>query len=169
MDARPAADSHATLAHWMGPLDANGAGFVHGGTVMKLCDEAAGLAAVKHSRSRVVTASMDRMTFLVPIHVGELVTFQASVNAVWHTSMEVGVRVDTENPRTGERRHSNSAYLTMVAVDEQGNPQAVPPLLTEHRTWSVAARARHSYAAATAWPSASRSRQLADVPRHGAP
>jgi acyl-CoA hydrolase len=130
MDARPAVDSHATLAHWMGPLDANGAGFVHGGTVMKLCDEAGGLAAVKHSRSRVVTASMDRMTFLVAVHVGELVTFQASVNAVWHTSMEVGVRVDTENPRTGIRRHSNSAYMTMVAVDEQGNPHAVAPLLT---------------------------------------
>jgi len=130
MDARAAADSRATLAHWMGPLDANGAGFVHGGTVMKLCDEAAGLAAVKHCRRRVVTASMDRMTFMIPLHVAELVTFQASVNAVWHSSMEVGVRVDTENPRTGERRHSNSAYLTMVAVDEQGNPVAVPPLLT---------------------------------------
>src|SRR6202161_1933634 len=130
MDARPAADSHATLAHWMGPLDANGAGFVHGGTVMKLCDEAAGLAAVKHCRARVVTASMDRMTFMVPIHVGELVSFQASVNAVWHTSMEVGVRVDTENPRTGERRHSNSAYLTMVAVDQDGNPMPVPRLVT---------------------------------------
>jgi acyl-CoA hydrolase len=130
MDARSAADSTATLAHWMGPLDANGAGFVHGGTVMKLCDEAAGLAAVKHSRGRVVTASMDRMTFMVPIHVGEIVTFQAAVNAVWHTSMEVGVRVDTENPRTGERRHSNSAYLTMVAVDDHGNPVPVPPLLT---------------------------------------
>src|SRR5271155_2683403 len=130
MAARPAADSHAALAHWMGPLDANGAGFVHGGTVMKLCDEAAGLAAVKHCRQRVVTASMDRMTFVVPIHVSELVTFQASVNAVWQTSMEVGVRVDTENPRTGERRHSNSAYLAKVAVDEQGNPMAVPPLIT---------------------------------------
>ena len=78
MEARPAPDSHATLAHWMGPLDANGAGFVHGGTVMKLCDEAGGLAAVKHCRNRVVTASMDRMTFRVPIHVGELVTFQAT-------------------------------------------------------------------------------------------
>lgn len=129
MDARAAADSQATLAHWMGPLDANGAGFVHGGTVMKLCDEAAGLAAVKHSRCRVVTASMDRMTFMVPIHVGELVTFQASVNAVWKTSMEVGVRVDTEDPRTGNRRHSNSAYLTMVAVDEQGRPVPIPSLL----------------------------------------
>jgi acyl-CoA hydrolase len=142
MDPRSATDSQATLAHWMGPLDANGAGFVHGGTVMKLCDEAAGLAAVKHSRARVVTAGMDRMTFRVPIHVGELVTFQASVNAVWQTSMEVGVRVDTENPRTGEHRHSNSAYLTMVAVDEQGNPMPVPPLLTstdeQHRRESEA-------------------------------
>src|SRR5271167_2876649 len=128
MDARPAVDSHATLVHWLGPLDANGAGFVHGGTVMKLCDEAAGLAAVKHSRCRVVTASMDRMTFRVPIHVGELVTFQASVNAVWRTSMEVGVRVDAEDPRTGTHRHSNSAYLTMVAVDADGRPVTVPPL-----------------------------------------
>ncbi len=121
----------------MGLLDANSAGFIHGGTVMKLCDEAAGLAAVRHSRCRVVTAGMDRMTFLVPIQVGELVTFQASVNAVWHTSMEVGVRVDTENPRTGESRHSNSAYLTMVAVDEHGHPVPVPPISpqtdTEHR------------------------------------
>jgi acyl-CoA hydrolase len=130
MEARSVADSRATLAHWMGPLDANSAGFVHGGTVMKLCDEAAGLAAIKHSRCRVVTASVDRMTFMVPLHVRELVTFQASVNAVWHTSMEVGVRVDTEDPRTGKRRHSNSAYMTMVAVDENGNPVSVPPLLT---------------------------------------
>jgi acyl-CoA hydrolase len=112
----------------MSLLDANSAGFVHGGTVMKLCDEAAGLAAVKHSRSRVVTAGMDRMTFLTPIHVGELVSFQASVNAVWRSSMEVGVRVDAENPRTGEHRHSNSAYLTMVAVDEDGGPVSVSPL-----------------------------------------
>jgi acyl-CoA hydrolase len=96
---------------------------------MKLVDEAAGLTAVKHSRERVVTAGMDRMTFLVPIHVAELVTFSASVNAVWRTSMEVGVRVDTENPRTGEVRHASTAYLTMVALDAEGNPTAVPPLV----------------------------------------
>lgn len=137
MATPPAPEPRAILVRWMGLLDANSAGFIHGGTVMKLCDEAAGLAAVRHSRCRVVTAGMDRMTFLTPIHVGELVTFQASVNAVWHTSMEVGVRVDTENPRTGEARHSNSAYLTMVAVDEEGHPIAVPPLApqtdAEHR------------------------------------
>lgn len=128
MDPKPTSGSQATLVKWMGLADANSAGFVHGGTVMKLCDEAAGLSAIKHSRKRVVTAGMDRMTFLYPIHVGELVTFSASVNAVWRTSMEVGVRVDTENPRTGERRHTNTAYLTMVALDDEGRPTGVAPI-----------------------------------------
>jgi acyl-CoA hydrolase len=114
----------------MGPTDANSAGFVHGGTVMKLCDEVAGLAAVRHCRLRVVTAAMDRMTFLLPIHVGELLTFKASVNAVWRTSLEVGVRVEAEEPRTGGVRHTNTAYLTMVALDEDGRPSPVPPLLS---------------------------------------
>jgi acyl-CoA hydrolase len=112
----------------MGMNDANSAGFVHGGTVMKLCDEAAGLAAIRHSRRRVVTAGVDRMVFVVPVNVGELVTFYASVNAVWRTSMEVGVRVEAENPLTGESRHTSSAFLTMVAVDEDGRPVPVPPL-----------------------------------------
>jgi acyl-CoA hydrolase len=112
----------------MGIVDANSAGYVHGGTVMKLCDEVAGLAAVRHSRSRVVTAGMDRMTFLEPIHIGELVTFTASVNAAWRTSMEVGVRVDAEQPRDGLMRHTNTAYLTMVALDDDGRPTEVPPL-----------------------------------------
>jgi acyl-CoA hydrolase len=128
MDARPAAASQVTLIEWMGVDDANTAGFVHGGTVMKLCDEAAGIAAIKHSRCRVVTAAMDRMTFLTPVHVGELLTLKAAVNAVWRTSMEVGVRVESENPRTGEVRHTNTAYLTMVAVDDDGRPLGVPPL-----------------------------------------
>jgi acyl-CoA hydrolase len=125
---RKAADSHAVLVRWMGIVDANSAGYVHGGTVMKLCDEVAGLSAVRHSRCRVVTAGMDRMTFLEPIHIGELVTFTASVNAAWRTSMEVGVRVDAEQPRDGVVRHTNTAYLTMVALDEDGRPTAVPPL-----------------------------------------
>ena len=112
----------------MGLVDANSAGYVHGGTVMKLCDEVAGLAAVRHSRSRVVTAGVDRMTFLEPIHIGELVTFTASVNAAWRTSMEVGVRVDAEQPRDGLVRHTNTAYLTMVALDDDGRPTEVPPL-----------------------------------------
>ncbi len=131
MEPRPASDSRAQLVHWMSIADANSAGFVHGGTVMKLCDEAAGLAAIKHSRCRVVTAGMDRMNFLVPVHIGELVTFSASVNAAWRTSMEVGVRVDSERPRTGEVHHAGTAYLTFVALDEEGNPTPVPELIAE--------------------------------------
>jgi acyl-CoA hydrolase len=113
----------------MGLTDANSAGNVHGGTVMKLADEVAGLAAIKHSRRRVVTAGMDRMNFLVPIHIGELVTFSACVNAAWRSSMEVGVRVESENPMSGEVRHTNTAYLTMVALDDEGRPAPVPPLV----------------------------------------
>jgi acyl-CoA hydrolase len=131
MDPRAVRESQAQIVHWMGPPDANSVGNVHGGTVMKLCDEAAGLVAIKHSRCRVVTVAIDRMTFIVPILVGELVTFSASVNAAWRTSMEVGVRVKAERPRTGELRHTNSAYLTMVAVDEEGRPTPVPPLIAE--------------------------------------
>jgi acyl-CoA hydrolase len=131
VEPRRVSDSQTQLIQWMGVPDANSAGFIHGGVVMKLCDEAAGAAAVKHSRCRVVTAGVDRMAFMTPVHVGELVTFSASVNAAWRTSMEVGVRVDAENPRTGERRHTNSAYLTMVAVDENGTPVPVPPLTAE--------------------------------------
>jgi len=119
MDPKPVADTQVLLAHWMGPTDANGTGNIHGGTIMKLADEAAGLAAIKHSRTRVTTAGVDRMAFLVPVFVGELVTFKAMVNAAWRTSMEMGVRVEAENPLTGEVRHTNSAYFTFVALDEQ--------------------------------------------------
>jgi acyl-CoA hydrolase len=131
MEPRTVEDSRSVLVHWMGPTDANSAGYVHGGTVMKLCDEVAGLAAVRHSRLRVVTAAVDRMTFLLPVHIGELVTLQASVNAVWRTSMEVGVRVEAERPSRGETRHTSSAYFTMVALDEEGRPVPVPPLRCE--------------------------------------
>ena len=131
MEARTVAESRSVLVHWMGPTDANAAGFVHGGVIMKLADEVAGLAAVRHSRLRVVTAAADRMIFLQPIHIGEVVTLSASVNAAWSTSMEIGVRVEAERPRVGEVRHTNSAYLTMVAVDDEGRPVAVPTLMPE--------------------------------------
>jgi acyl-CoA hydrolase len=131
MDARPAADSRSILVRWMGVTDANTAGFVHGGTVMRLCDEVAGIAAIRHCRQRVVTAGADRMAFLHPVHVGELLHLSAMVNAAWRTSMEVGVRVVAESPLTGESRHTNSAYFTMVAVDEAGRPLEVAPLLAE--------------------------------------
>jgi acyl-CoA hydrolase len=131
VEPRPAHDSQAELIRWMSIVDANTAGFVHGGIVMKLCDEAAGIAAVKHCRRRVVTAAIDRMTFLNPVHVGQLLTCKATVNAVWRTSMEVGVRVEAENPRTGESWHTSTAYLTMVALDDDGEPTEAPPLLAE--------------------------------------
>ncbi|HWC87384.1 MAG TPA: acyl-CoA thioesterase [Solirubrobacteraceae bacterium] len=134
LDPKPVSESRTSLAHWMSPLDANSSGNVHGGTVLKLADEAAGIAAVKHSRQRVVTAGVDRVNFLYPIHIGELVTFTASVNAVWHTSMEVGVRVEAENPLTGEVRHTNTAYFTMVALDAEGNPARVPALIAADAT-----------------------------------
>jgi acyl-CoA hydrolase len=119
---------------WMSITDANSAGFVHGGIVMKMCDEAAGIAAVKHSRRRVVTAAIDRMTFLDPVHVGQLLTCKASVNAVWRTSMEVGVRVESENLRSKEVKHTSTAYLTVVALDDEGKPAEVPALTVSGET-----------------------------------
>ena len=130
-DARTVSASESTLVRWMGVIDTNTAGFVHGGTIMKLCDEAAALAAIRHSRHRVVTAGVDRMTFNESIDLGELVTLRAAVNAVWRTSMEVGVRVEAEKPSAGGPRHTSSAYFTMVALDEHGKPAAAPPLLAE--------------------------------------
>ena len=99
--------------------------------ILHLCDEVAGIAAVRHSGGRVVTAAMDRMTFLHPVYVGKLVTVRATVNAAWRTSMEVGVRVEAENVRTGEVTHTSAAYLTMVALDEEGRPVEVPPVAPE--------------------------------------
>jgi acyl-CoA hydrolase len=115
----------------MGIADANNAGNVHGGVIMHLCDEVAGIAAVRHSGARVVTAAMDRMNFRHPVFVGQLVTVKAMVNAAWRSSMEVGVRVESENVRSGEVLHSSTAYLTMVALDDEGNPTEVPPIAPE--------------------------------------
>ena len=130
-ESKAASDSESILVRWMGLGDANAAGFVHGGVVMRLCDEAAGIAAIRHCGLRSVTAAVDRMTFLTPIYIAELVTFRSKVNAAWHTSMEIGVKVEAENPRSGEVRHASTAYLTMVAVDEEGRPMPVPALLPE--------------------------------------
>jgi acyl-CoA hydrolase len=131
MHPRRASESSSVLTRWMGIEDANTAGYVHGGVIMRLCDEVAGIAAIRHCGLRVVTAGMDRMTFLNPVHVGQLVTFSATVNAAWRTSMEVGVRVDSEDVRTREMAHTSTAYLTMVALDEHGQPAAVPTLVAE--------------------------------------
>jgi acyl-CoA hydrolase len=130
-EPRSVAHSRSELIRWMSIQDANSAGSVHGGVVMRMCDEAAGIAAIRHCGRRVVTAAMDRMTFTEPIYVAELLRCRASVNAVWRTSMEVGVRVEAENAVTGEVRYTGTAYLTMVAVDEKGKPMKVPPLDVE--------------------------------------
>ena len=114
--------------------DANSNRDIHGGTIVKLVDEAAGIASVRHSRRRTVTASIDRMSFLVPIKIGQLVTFTATVNAAWNTSMEVGVRVEAEDPRSGVVQHASTAYLTFVALDDDGRPTAVPPLAPQTPT-----------------------------------
>jgi acyl-CoA hydrolase len=111
--------------------DANNGGNVHGGVIMYLCDEVAGIAAVRHSGCRVVTVAMDRMTFLEPVYVGHLLTLKATVNAAWRTSMEVGVRVEAEDIRSGHVAPTSTAYLTMVALDDDGRPTAVPPLAPE--------------------------------------
>jgi acyl-CoA hydrolase len=131
VEPRPPSASQSVLTRWLGIGDSNTAGFVHGGVIMRNCDEVAGIAAVRHSGARVVTAAMDRMTFIHPVHVGQLLTVQASVNAAWRSSMEVGVRVTAEDIRGGHVLHVSTAYLTMVAVDEEGRPTAVPALAPE--------------------------------------
>jgi len=115
----------------MGVGDANTVGNVHGGVIMYLCDEVAGIAAVRHSGCRVVTAAVDRMTFLHPVYVGDLVTVKATVNAAWRSSMEVGVRVEAEDIRSGEITHTSTAYLTMVALGDEGKPIPVPGVKPE--------------------------------------
>ena len=125
---RPPSDSVSVLTRWMGIADANTAGSVHGGRIMYLCDEVAGIAAIRHSGRRVVTAGVDRMIFLHPVLVGDLVTVRATVNAAWRTSMEVGVRVEREQVQEGKVEHTSTAYLTMVALDDERRPVEVPPL-----------------------------------------
>ncbi len=131
MEGKRVANSSVIMAQMMIPQDANPAGNVHGGVVVKIIDEAAGVVAARHSRMNVVTASIDRMDFHHPIFVGDLLFFKASLNSVGRTSMEIGVRVEAENLKTGEVRHAASAYLTFVAIDQQGKPVPVPPLVLE--------------------------------------
>jgi len=113
------------------PTDANTLGNVLGGKVMHLVDLAAALAAVRHARCPVVTASVDQMSFLHPVHIGHLIMLQSSVNRVFRTSMEVGVRVQVEDLLTGQRKHTSSAYLTIVAIDKSGRRVPIPPVIPE--------------------------------------
>lgn len=128
---RRVADSSVTLTQMMEVTDANVAGNVHGGVIMRLVDTAAALAAIKHSGGLALTVGIDEMTFLEPVHIGEVVVLQASVNDVGTTSMECGVRVEAHDPLSGTVRHVNTAYLVFVAVDQEGTPRPVPRLQTE--------------------------------------
>ena len=126
-----AAESRVTLTQMMEVTDANVAGNVHGGVLMRLADTAAALAAIRHVGGLAVTVSIDEMSFLEPVHVGDVVFVHASVNDVGRTSLECGVRVEAEDPVTGRRVHASSAYLVYVAIDDEGHPRPAPPLLAE--------------------------------------
>lgn len=130
-ESRRVSETQSVVARVMMPQDANIAGNVFGGTILKMVDEICYVAATKHARTNIVTASVDSMSFLSPVHVGDLLTLQARVNAVWRTSMEVGVRIEAENPRTGETRHTGSCYMTVVALDESEKPCEAPDLTLE--------------------------------------
>jgi len=132
MEGKKVSESSVVMAQVMNPQDANPAGNVHGGVIMRLIDSAAGAVAARHARGNVVTASIDRLDFHNPVYIGDLVTLRASLNFVGRTSMEVGVRVEAENLTTGERRHTSSAYLTMVALGNEGRPREIPPLILEN-------------------------------------
>lgn len=131
MQSKSISDSSVTLSQLMGPQDTNGLGNVHGGVIMKLVDEAGGLAAMRHAQSPVVTVAIDSMTFMHPIRVGNFVRFNAELTYVGRTSMEVRVEVVAENPLTSEKVISNTAYLVYVALDEAGRPRPVPSLYYE--------------------------------------
>ena len=124
-------ESQHETSELMMPEHANNMGHVFGGVVLSMMDKTAAIAAFRHSRSSVVTASIDRVDFREPIHPGDLLVMKASVNYAGRTSMEVGVRVEAEELLTGRRRHTNSCYLTFVAVDRNGRPLEVPEVVPQ--------------------------------------
>ena len=131
MNGKTVSESSVVMAQVMQPQDANPSGNIHGGVIMKLIDTAAAVAASRHARCNTVTASIDRLDCHHPGYVGDLLFFRAGLNLVGKTSMEIGVRVEAENSITGEVRHTASAYLTFVALDREGRPTEVPPLILE--------------------------------------
>ena len=131
MEGKPVRESASEYSELVMPNDANSLGNVLGGKVMHLVDLAAAIAAMRHARNACVTASVDSLHFLHPVHVGELVLLRASVNRVFRSSMEVGVKVETENVVTGARLHTCSAYLTFVAIDKDGCAVPIPPVIPE--------------------------------------
>jgi len=130
-EVRTVKESQHESSQLMMPQDANNMGHVFGGVVLSMMDKTAAIAAIRHCRIPVVTASIDRVDFREPIHLGDLLVMKASVNYVGRTSMEVGIRVEAEDLLTGRRRHTNSCYLTFVAVDKNGHPVDIPALKPE--------------------------------------
>lgn len=130
-DPKPMRASRIQLAQMMMPEHANTHGNVHGGWIMKLVDEAGALASTRHAAHRTVTVAIDQMVFRHPIHIGDLVLFNAEVTYAGRTSMEVEVDVIAENPISGEQIHTNAAYLVYVAIDDDGKPTRIPPLMAE--------------------------------------
>jgi len=128
---KPMRTSRVTISQLMHPEHANLLGNVHGGWIMKLVDEAGALACMRHARQKVVTVAMDSMTFRQPIKIGDLIILNAEVTYTGRTSMEAEVQVLAENPVTGERTYTNNAYLVYVALDDEGKPTSVPPLIAE--------------------------------------
>ena len=131
MPGKPVRESQSEYSELALPNDANALGNVLGGKVMHLVDLAGAMAAMRHARCPVVTASIDYMNFLHPVHIGQLIIVRSSVNRVFCTSMEVGVKVWVEDLLTGERRHTSSAYLTFVAIDAHGKRIPVVPVIPE--------------------------------------
>lgn len=131
MEGKRTSESRVTLTQLMNVTEANLLGNVHGGLLMKLCDEAGGMAAAKHARRPAVTVTVDSMTFHSPVNIGDLATFTAEVTWVGRTSMETRVVATAEKVLTGEVTHTNTAYLVYVALDENGRPTRVPRLICE--------------------------------------
>ena len=126
--AKKVSESQVTMTQLVLPSDTNALGTIFGGKMVSWIDIAAAIAATRHAQRTVVTASIDALHFLAPAKLGDIVTIQASINSTGKTSMEVGVRVDSENPSTGERWHTASAYLTFVSLDSRGKPFPVPEI-----------------------------------------
>src|SRR5216117_1394232 len=141
-------ESETVMSELMMPQHANIMGNVFGGVILSLVDRVAAVCAIRHARRQCVTVSVDKVDFREPIHVGELITAYARVNFAGRTSMEVGVKIISENVLTGEKRHTNSCYVTYVALDAKGRPSAVPPIVPEtpdeQRRYDRAAKRRAS-------------------------
>ena len=140
-------ESSLIASHLMMPQDANIQGNVYGGTIMKLMDEIAGVVAARHCRKNVVTASVDQMSFLKPVYIGNLLILKASVNYVGKTSLEVGVRIEAEDLTNGQIVHTGSSYMTFVALDDEGHPTPIPkvvPVTKEEKRRYNEAKARRA-------------------------